>query len=183
MNIRNASPASRFLPSLRAISTQAEALSKNAEPELVADFLQCSFLSTVEKHAPGTEISAYAGLVEKTAADVATLPGELPAEIRSRLWSTALQVAAQGVPGGAGVALAKTVESVGSEFLEGTQASIACSALKTLRDDETLALRGENLHATLALDAAGQLASPEGQNVILRNAISVIASLEGWNIS
>jgi hypothetical protein len=171
----------QYRTQLDAISQQAERLKKLDKPELVTGMLEASLVATVETYAPNSELSAYTSMLQGVTQQLDQF--SFGAKLSQGLWETALKVAANGIPGGAGVALAKTVEHSAKEWEPFYGASVAQLALLEMRTGHGQTLKGENIHATVALDAANKQDNIEHRDAIVSNAVSLVADTESWNIA
>jgi hypothetical protein len=162
---------------LGAIGQQAKGLEKLGSPELTAAFLESSLTDTVESYSKSPDDVAYT----KMLGGVSKALGDFP-EIQKSLWQTALQVVSNGVPGAAGVALAKSLETLGNAPAE-AKGIAATEGLYAMRVDHGQTFVGDDVHANIGYQAAGnQEFSLEQRDLIAINTISTIAALEDWNI-
>ncbi len=168
----------QFQQRLGIIGQQAEGLKNSGTPEVVSSFLDSSITGAVEEFAPKSELEAYLSMVRDTACNL----GER-VELRQKLWENALSQTLKGVPGGAGVALAKSVEHLNRELPLTDRGRVAGAALLEMRTHHDQTVKGEQEHATVALDAAAAQRDPNVADLISQNAISTVAEMEDWNFS
>ncbi len=113
--------------------------------------------------------------------------GDRP-DLQKELWAVALQVASQGVPGSAGVALAKSVQRIDDNHVSGKVPGPWTGSIGQDLEEDAAKFCAHSMGQTSpdSITIANKAlwdAKTCGNPVYIANGIQDIADLEGWGIA